>query len=167
MIADQPAPDTAPGERSVSVVRLQADQWIATSTRDPSITHHAESLTDALAAHRHAVKFKTGADVIVRYELGDDDTVERIARIRAAGEQVAALRREANHAEAAIRAERTALMRQLAALRVTPGEIAQIVGVPTTAVPKDLGTDRDARLARYLATHALPPQDPSAAERLF
>jgi hypothetical protein len=167
-MADQPHADVpAPVARTVSVVRLQADQWIATSTADPTIRHHAESLTDVLAAHRHAVSFKTGTDVVVRYELGDDDTVERIARIRAAGERVAALRREASHTEAAIRAERTALMRELANLLVTPREIAQIVGVPTTAVPKDLGTDRDARLARSLATHALPPDDPAAAERLF
>lgn len=155
------------GTSSVSVVRLRGDEWVVTNVDNPSITHHAASLGDALAAHRHAVRFKTGADVIVRYALGDEHTTEQIAHIRAAGEQVAALRREANHAEAVIRAERTELMRHLAGLLVTPGEIAQIIGVPTTAVPKDLGTDRDARLARYLATHSLPPDDPAAAERLF
>jgi hypothetical protein len=152
---------------TVSVVRLRRDEWVITNTDDPTITHHAEALSDVLAAHRHAVTFRLGRPVTVRYLLGDDGTVERIERIRTAGEHIAALRREAGHAEGAIRAERTALMRELADLRVTPGEIAQIVGVPTTAVPKDLGTDRDARLARYLATHSLPPEDPTGAERLF
>ena len=143
------------------------DEWIATNTDDATITHHATSLPDLLAAHRQAIAFRTGKDLTVRYLLGDTTTAERIARIRAAGEHVAALRREANRAEAVIRADRTALMRELAGLAVIPGEIAQILGVPTTAVPKDLGTDREARLARYLATHALPPDDPSVAGRLF
>lgn len=166
-MADTGSDSTDPVVTTASVVRLRGDEWIVTNTDDPTITHHAESLTDALTAHRHAVTFKTGRQVILRYALGDEATIEQIARIRAAGERIAALRREAGHAETAIRAERTALMRHLAELQVTPAELAQIIGVPTTAVPKDLGSDRDARLARYLTTHALPPDDPAAAERLF
>ncbi len=96
---------------------------------------------------------------MLRYVIGDEDTADRIARIRRAGEHVAGLRREANHAEAQIRSERVALIRDLAGLHVAPGEIAQIMNVPTTAIPKDLGTDREARLARYLLTHAELPTD--------
>ena len=154
-------------ESTESTVRLVGDEWVAVNSEDATITHHAASLPDLLAVHRHAVAFRIGKDLTVRYLLGGPDTAERIARIRTAGEHIAALRREANRAEAVIRSDRTALMRELAGLAVIPGEIAQILGIPTTAVPKDLGTDRDARLARYLATHALPPDDPTVAGRLF
>lgn len=150
------APD---GGRTVSLVRLEADQWVAVNTDDPTIAHHATSLTDLLFAHRHAVAFRIGRPLVLRYLVGDEATADRVDRIRAAGTEIAALRRAANHAEAQIRAERVALMRQLADLHVAPGEIAHILGVPTTAVPKDLGTDRDARLARALHAGALPPDE--------
>lgn len=146
--------------QTVSIVRLDGDQWVAVNTDEPSITHHATSLTDLLFAHGHAVAFRLGAAPTIRYLLGDDATADRIDRIRAAGARIAALRREAHHAEDRIRADRVALMRKLADLRVTPGEIAQIVGVPTTAIPKDLGTDRDARLARALLAGTQPPDQP-------
>jgi hypothetical protein len=167
---DQPPADAEPSAadvRTVSVVRLERDEWIAVNVDDPTIRHHALSLTDLIAAHRHAVAFRIGKALTLRYLIGGEETADRIDLIRSAGARIAGLRREANHAEAVIRSERIALMRDLAELQVAPGEIAQIIGVPTTAVPKELGTDRDARLARTLHTHARAAEQPSKPERLF
>lgn len=149
--------------RTVSLVRLEADQWLAVNTDDPTITHHAASLTDLLFAHRHAVAFRLSRPLVVRYLVGDEETADRIERIRAVGAEVAALRRAAKHAEARIRAERVALMRHLADLRVAPSEIAHILAVPRTAVPKDLGVDREVRIVREAAK--ISPGD--ASEPLF
>lgn len=158
--------DTGSGATE-SIVQLQREQWIVTCTQDPTITHHAGWLPDVLAAHRQAVRFHLHRDVEFRYALGNEATAELIARIRTAGAHVAALRRQAAHAEAAIRTDRLGLVRELAALHVAPREIAHILGIPVTAIPRELGTDRDARLARFLLAQPGDATDPGAVNRLF
>lgn len=164
--ADHALTPELPGA-TVSIVQLQRQGWVVTNTDDPSISHHGEWLPDILGAHRHAITFRLHQPLALRYQLGPDDTAERIDHMRTVGEHVAALRRQAAHAEAAIRADRVRLMRELAGLRVAPGEIALILGVPTTAVPKDLGTDQDARLARSLHSRPAGVDDPEDSARLF
>lgn len=144
----------------VSVIRLERDRWVIANVEHPDLVTTGLWLSTAIAEHRRTLE-GLGVDRISwRYLIGDEATAERIARIRAAGAEIAGLRHRANELENELRPDREALIQDLAALHLAPAEIAHVAGVPATAMRQDFGSDEEVRLARWLLNQL--PDEPSS-----
>lgn len=137
-------------EAVTSVIRLEHDRWTIANVQHPGVVTEGIWLSATVTEHRRALEQAGVREVRWRYLIGDTTTTERIDRIRAAGAEIAGLRHRANELEDQLRPEREALMELLADLHLAPTEIAQVAGVPPTALRQELGSDDEIRLARVL-----------------
>lgn len=137
-------------ETVTSVIRLEDDRWIIANLQHPEIVTEGLWLSTTITEHQRALQEVGVSRIGWRYLIGDSVTAERIDRIRTAGAEIAGLRHRANELENQLRPDREALMEVLADLHLAPTEIAQVAGVPPTALRQDLGSDEEIRLARLL-----------------
>jgi hypothetical protein len=151
-------PSDRPGA-VVSVIRLEHDRWIIANVDHPDVVTTGLWLSTAITEHRRTLEQVGVQRISWRYLIGDESTAERIARIRAAGAQIAGLRHRANELEDELRPDRDSLIQDLAELHLAPTEIAQVAAVPPTAIRQDLGSDDEVRLARWLLNQ-LPGEPP-------
>ncbi len=136
-----------------SVIRLEDDEWVIANIDHPDVVTRGLWLSTVLSEHRRALEELGATSIRWRYLIGDTTTADRIARIREAGAQIAGLRHRANELESQLRPDREELMDVLAELHLAPTEIAHVAGVPPTALHRDLGSDEEVRLARWLLHH--------------